>query len=497
MTAMVGMELEAVRGLAGSFRSNADHLESARRDIDALLGRTSWVGADAQDMRSSWTSHHRQSLDVTAAALREAATLLLEQVRQQELASGVQQGGGSVLDGIVGWVQQIGSGAWDGVVAGAGWVGDRIQDGLQWGADGVDWVVEQFDTHVMPRVTAGVSALGTVVDSFGVLGSQVTRIFTEGRIPQLSELLASGLLVAGSTAGFVGNVVTGQDHGFLAPGEPWAGQPVPAESGHTSNMLDLTDRTMAAYGDTDDGTIRVEAVVGADGVTRYIVSVPGTEADMGTLAGWSHNENGHNWAANLWAIAAGSDATNSQAVMMAIRNSVPPGSEILLTGHSQGGIIAANIAADADFGAEYQVAGVVGYGAPMECADIPHRGPGSVPVLSIQHGGSRLTDPGSWGDIVPLLDLGGSYVLPPLPGTGVPLILPDANPHITSVELPALGPVSDMGANHGQAGYIDSMGSLAPEHAAQVDGFVADNNLDRFFTDDPDRSTVHTVPFGG
>ncbi|NHB85167.1 hypothetical protein G7085_12510 [Tessaracoccus sp. HDW20] len=43
---------------------------------------------------------------------------------------------------------------------------------------------------------------------------------------------------------------------------------------------------------------------------------------------------------------------------------------ILLTGHSQGGIIAANIASDPGFTARYQVDGVVSAGSPVNTIPI-------------------------------------------------------------------------------------------------------------------------------
>ncbi len=528
MSQMQGMDVDGVRRLAHLFTRSATQLEHARRELTVLLHVTPWSGPDAHGVREEWHARHQGTLDHASRALREACQRLLEQADEQERASGIA--GPSLRAAIGDWFRRRAEDVGSVVAAGAGWVNDRIEDGMAWLSDGVDWVTDRVGEgvgwlgdraaegmawlgdraqdvidFVAPRVQAAIPALATLGRALGVAGSQVTRIFSEGRIPQVSELLASGVLVAGAVTGLALNVATGRDHGLFAPGEPWAGMPVPnAQADKTTGMTSLAANTMSAYGDTQEsGKLRVEAVTGADGVTRYIVSIPGTQANLTGIDGWSHNDNARNWPSNLWGMAQGSDSTASRAVMMAIRNSVPPGAEILLTGHSQGGLIAANVASDPAFGRDYRVAGVVGFGAPMDCADIPRFGPGAVPVLSVQHGGwSTQPGPGGLpvprfevGDIVPKLDLGGSFFGPRV--GPIPTLVPDVHPNITNVVLPQVGPDPNLDANHRQSGYVSDMGSLSPENARLVADFELRTHLSRFYATGTAEPRVSTVEFGG
>ncbi len=512
MSQLIGMNPAEVRDLSKLLDRKAGELESARDQLDRLVHSPGWFGSDATTLQSAWDSRDRPAIQAASDSLREAARKLLGDADEQETASsadGSGTGGSSGgANGSGGGANRSGGGWLDSLRDGAEWIGDRVEDGLDWVSDGVDWVgdrvsdglgwlgdrvsdgadwlSDRYDDaagFIAPRLEALKPAFGRFVQAHGVMGSQFVRIFTEGRIPQVSELAASGLLIAGTTVGMGMNVVTGEDHGLMAPGEPWAGQPQretnPRFARPTTDMASLTNNTMDAYGATDDGSIRVEQVVGEDGVTRYIVSVPGTEGEIRSLDGWSHNANGHNWSANFWGMAQGNQATNSQAVIQAIQNSVPPGSEVLLTGHSQGGLIAANVAADPGIQSQYDVAGVVGYGAPMDCADIPAFGPNSVPVLDIQHGGPKYGP----GDLVPKLDLGGLQEMP-------------ISPNVTHVNLPSRGGLN-LGTNHAQSGYMTDMGNLSGSNADAVNGYVEQNGIDRFFATDGSNSTVYTVDFGG
>lgn len=512
MSEMLGMDVAQVREFAQTLARSAADLDRSRGQLDRMVRGMQWVGPDAKALRARWDTRHRVSMETASRLLHEAVRALLQEATEQERASDV--GGGWSPGGIVSWLGGAAE-AVQSVVGGAvGWVNGRIEDGLDWVSDGIDWVggrvgeavagvgdwlgarVDDVLGFVVPRLEAAVPALVRLGNALGIRANLILRIFTEGRLPQLSELLASELIVLATTAGIGMNLAAGEDVGFFEPGSPWGGQPSLETSAvlnqPTTDMVALTASTMAAYGPDYDGAIRVEAVTGADGVTRYIVSVPGTEGDLDKLSGYTHNANAHNWAANAYALAQGSDATNSQAVIMAIRNSVPPGSEVLLTGHSQGGIIASNIAADPGFRGDYRLAGVVGWGAPMDCADIPESGPMSVPVLDIQHGGNVVAGPSGIprydiGDVVPKLDLGG---------VRAPFI-PESDSNVTHVNLPSKGPFTDPWANHGQEGYAVDMANLSGANADAVNGFVSQNGLDRFFVTDGATSTVYTVPFGG
>ncbi len=344
---------------------------------------------------------------------------------------------------------------------------------------GLDWAIN----FTAARIDAGGIALDRHWDAWGIMGGQIGRIFTEEDIPTPAEIGASGVLILGTGTSFWGNVISGQDLKLFDKGEPHAGpiEIAPTGNNPTTNMVSLTENTMAAYemfdkiekpDPLDRGAVRIEKTPSGDGVNRYIVSVPGTQEDLFNSAGWTDMSTARNWSANIYAIAEGSEATNAQAVMMAIRENIPEGSEVLLTGHSQGGIIVSNLATDDEFTSEYEIAGIVGYGAPMDTAN---RDP-SIPVLDIKH---RY-------DIVPTLDFGG------LPSTDTDIILdrPEGSPSI-------LNPGAFIWDQHLQGSYSQDMANLTATNAAQIDKFVTDNNLDRFFTPDGQTSQIWRIPISG
>lgn len=88
--------------------------------------------------------------------------------------------------------------------------------------------------------------------------------------------------------------------------------------------------------------------------------------------------------------------------------------EVLLSGHSQGGILAASLASDPAFRQQHRVAAVVSYGAPINRFPIPPQ----VPVLSVEHlqdsvprlDGVTRTDARHWTTIT--RDLSGSGAPP-------------------------------------------------------------------------------------
>ncbi len=115
-------------------------------------------------------------------------------------------------------------------------------------------------------------------------------------------------------------------------------------------------------------------------------------------------QNGRDWPANLWNMSTGSSAY-TEAVKGAIDAAIARDqaanptagdapSSIILAGHSQGGIIAANLASDPNFAASHDIRGIVAAGAPVECAEVP----ADVPVLSFQHGD---TETASYFGLVP------------------------------------------------------------------------------------------------
>ena len=127
---------------------------------------------------------------------------------------------------------------------------------------------------------------------------------------------------------------------------------------------------------------------------HVIVYIPGT-AEWSPTAG----QNPLDLTSNVHAIAGQSGgnvepAASERSVLAALRSAkVGAGDQVLLVGHSQGGIIAANIAARHN---PFVVAGIVTFGSPIAAAAMP----AATNVLAFEH----TNDP------VPMLDGGPNAI---------------------------------------------------------------------------------------
>lgn len=131
--------------------------------------------------------------------------------------------------------------------------------------------------------------------------------------------------------------------------------------------------------------VRIESY-GQPGDRRFIVYVPGTQNLTPNFS-----SNPLDMKSNLQ-LMAGQSSTSSRATVLAMRRAeIGPNDRVMLVGHSQGGLIAADIARRAKSGElPFRVEQLLTFGAPLGL-----KSPGSLPnTLSIEN-----TD-----DIVPKLD---------------------------------------------------------------------------------------------
>lgn len=156
------------------------------------------------------------------------------------------------------------------------------------------------------------------------------------------------------------------------------------------------DSTLGA----DSAVVQVTTTVGPDGVTRYSVQVPSTQQWF-SFNGDAPND----LAGNLWGKFFPNDRSQlEKSVELALLEAgyIPgSGSEVMLSGFSQGGIVAANLAADADFTGRFNVTTVFTVGSPIGDVPIPSRAEGGPTIVSIEH---TPASPGAMGDPVPELD---------------------------------------------------------------------------------------------
>ena len=180
----------------------------------------------------------------------------------------------------------------------------------------------------------------------------------------------------GSAADDLGELLFGDYEGDLSDTFPTDVYDFDAPQDLDDLLADLAD-----VGGGDDGVVTVQQVTAADGSTSYIVQLPGTDDFL--------DEDGiRNMGSNLNLIA-GDDTAYGDAVAQALAAAgVPSDAPLMLVGHSQGGMQAAALAADPDFG--FDVTHVVTAGSPIATSGVPD----DVQVLSLEN----------TGDVVPLLD---------------------------------------------------------------------------------------------
>lgn len=223
-----------------------------------------------------------------------------------------------------------------------------------------------------------------------------------------------------------------------------------------------------SIGQSDDATsIRVQAVIGADGGSRYVVYVPGSFGDpANTLNPADINANPLDWNQNPGAFL-GADTDSRQAVEAAMQAAgIPSGAEVVLAGHSQGGIVAGNLAADPAFngGADgYMVTDVLTVGSPVEQISFPD-GTRSLNLAHLGNGG--LWAPFHPGDPVASLD-GNPGMRYPQQG--------DGDGH-QEVYLPATEE-GDLFVNHGIDAYTSSVASASGQDGATIQGFESSASM--------------------
>ncbi|RJQ73680.1 alpha/beta fold hydrolase [Pseudonocardiaceae bacterium YIM PH 21723] len=132
--------------------------------------------------------------------------------------------------------------------------------------------------------------------------------------------------------------------------------------------------------------VDVRQVVGADGVTRWVVDIPGTREL--TNSPWSGTHSANDAGVNLDGMAGNPTVLEKGIREAMAKAGVQQGDPVMLVGHSQGGIVAGRAATDLQD--SYNVTHVVTAGSPV--ANIPV--PDKVQMLSLENN----------NDIVPKLD---------------------------------------------------------------------------------------------
>lgn len=194
-----------------------------------------------------------------------------------------------------------------------------------------------------------------------------------------------------------------------------------------TNDLDLTD-------EGNHGAIQVQQL-GQEPQERYIVYLPGTD-DMRPVP--ASGDRVRDMETN-YQLIGGMDSAYGRGIQQAMVDAGLTGKDVMLVGHSQGGMVSASLAADPDFTRHFHVQHVVTAGSPT--AQVPHL-PDGTHALHLENR----------GDAVPLLDGEDN---------------PD-QPHRTTVTFDLGG--HDLADNHGLRHYAD--GAAAAD--ASTNGSIRD-----------------------
>ncbi|MDR2565170.1 MAG: hypothetical protein LBC97_03745 [Bifidobacteriaceae bacterium] len=144
-----------------------------------------------------------------------------------------------------------------------------------------------------------------------------------------------------------------------------------------------------ADNDKSDSQIGVTKVTAPDGSVSWLVSVPGTQSmSLGS------DPNASDMGTNVRAVPGDVNAMGLAAAAAMIDAGIKKGEPVVLSGHSQGGIVSAALAADPAFAEQFSVAAVLTLGSPV--SQLKHSG--SAQWLSLEH----------TQDIIPTLSGGGN-----------------------------------------------------------------------------------------
>lgn len=491
MSGFQGMDPEQMRAHAERLRSASGSIENLKSRLDGAVQAVRWEGRDAEGFRSAWS-------DGTAERLR-AVSHELTALGEQAGAESEQQDAASAPDAAPGPAPAPARDS-----APAGGAGDETGPGRQstnpaadasaalsgylhenapWLPDWLERPLEQAASTLAGQVSDGIGwAVGTGVDllesGLGQLGARTDGIAqlqrdaehlgtlladwaTGERAPTIAEVGAAGLVAAGSAGVGAYEVLTGKDSPLLddRPGGIVASVEVddsPGAGPRTLQDLVLANDDLRVPGNEgrrplETGRIGIQQLRADDGEAVYIVQIPPTEGASITDVPEAYGEQGNSrdWASNLRLVAGQRTAAMDDVTAAMEAADVPPGSRVLLVGHSQGGIIAGRLAADPGFNSPsgaagtYDVTHVLTVGSPVQTV-LPAQA--STEVVDVHHG-FAIDEQGISGDLVPALDLGGAQI-----GGGAL-----SAPNLHEVTLPgypvsSLDPLEVLAANHDSTG---------------------------------------------
>lgn len=456
-----GMDTEQVLSGADALEHAAGRLDEILDQLHGVTMAAPWEGPDADAFRDSWLQVRAQGDSLVVPDVRARARMMSDHAAEQDRASDV---GGGFWDSVADFFQDAGEPVAtlvDTVATGADRLGEQISDGFSG--------LFSAGTQMWNGLTDYASTLlGNVAETSKTPYGMVHNLLTTGSWPSLTELVVGTIDHRLDTLNTTVHAVTGHDMNLADDGSGYADAPQRVHPGQDGapdlndprTVADLIHNTNALYGDEETGEVGMTVVRDESGdVTGVVATIPGTEL-WGPIAGDNPLDlTGNAALAGPHGRSAGSQATADAVTQLYERHDIPPGTPLMLSGHSQGGMIASSLAADPDFASRHNLTNVMSYGAPVDNYDVS---PG-VDYLHLQH----------LGDPVPLIDLEGFPH-----GTG-------HHPNVETVTMP--GPHLGLSVdNHGGPGYYDSVeGSAVEAHQGDMAPFLVgpDGSADHYSSD--------------
>jgi hypothetical protein len=448
--------MNAFRGMdAAQLREHAERLRTASGEVEALTARlgttvhsATWTGADADAFRARWASLATGRLAVLCTDLLALGVTGLEEAAEQEAAS-ARDGGAAAGDGRGPTGHGSTSAGADGApsptagsVPGGGylhedgpWLPDRFEDplesalsglaervsaGIGWGVDtGIDLL-----EHALGTVGANTDGIAQFRRDADHVGGILEDWATGERVPTIAEIGAAGLLALGSAGVGVLEAATGRDTALLDDRRGGIVESVttddsPAQGPQTLQDLVLDNTALRSRapggGPLENGRIGIQEVRSThSSAPSYIVQVPPTEgARISELPGaYGEQGNSRDWGSNLRLVAGQHPAAMDDVRAAMETAGVPPGADVMIVGHSQGGIIANRLAADPTFNSRsgepgsYNVTHAFTVGSPVQTV-VPAQA--TTESVNVSHEAS-LGPGGLGGDLIPATDLQGLQV---------------------------------------------------------------------------------------